>query len=92
MTNEKMKTIKDSASCGFAESTDAIIPAKMMNTDAQALRYDFISAAEISEFLEIGLTQAYEICKTINKNLADRGFLTFRGKVPRKSLMEYLPH
>ena len=54
-------------------------------------KFDFISAKEISSFLGIGKTQAYEICKLINDELAEKGFLTFRGKVPRKALLARLP-
>jgi len=54
--------------------------------------YDFMTAVEIAEFLGIGRTQAYEICKRTNKKLDDMGFLTFRGKIPRQALFEQLPH
>ena len=64
----------------------------MENNGAGIAKYDFMSAVEISEFLGIGKTQAYEICKKINAKLAQMGFLTFRGKVPRKALFEQLPH
>ncbi len=54
-------------------------------------KYDFMTAAEVSTYLGIGLTQSYEICKKINAKLAEQGYLTFRGKVPRQSLLEQLP-
>ena len=54
-------------------------------------RYDFMTAAEVSTYLGIGLTQSYEICKKINAKLAEQGYLTFRGKVPRQSLLAQLP-
>ena len=54
-------------------------------------KYDFMTAAEVSTYLGIGLTQSYEICKKINAKLAEQGYLTFRGKVPRQSLLAQLP-
>lgn len=54
-------------------------------------KYDFITAPEISRYLEIGLTSAYELCKQINAELAAEGYLTFRGKIPRQALMDHLP-
>lgn len=54
-------------------------------------KYDFMTAAEVSTYLGIGLTQSYEICKKINAKLAEQGYLTFRGKVPRQALLAQLP-
>lgn len=54
-------------------------------------KYDFVTAPEMAEYLEIGLTQAYDICKKINTKLSEQGYLTFRGKVPRRALMDMLP-
>lgn len=53
-------------------------------------KYDFMTAAEVSTYLGIGLTQSYEICKKINTQLADQGYLTFRGKVSRQALLDQL--
>ena len=54
-------------------------------------KYDFMSAMEVSAYLGIGKSQAYEICKQINERLAAKGYLTFRGKVPRQALLAQLP-
>ena len=54
-------------------------------------KYDFMSAGEVSSYLGIGKSQAYEICKQINQKLAAEGYLTFRGKVPRRALLDALP-
>ena len=54
-------------------------------------KYDFMTAKEVSAYLGIGKSQAYEICKMLNAKLAAEGFLTFRGKVPRQALMNQLP-
>ena len=50
-----------------------------------------MTAGEVSTYLGIGLTQSYEICKKINAKLAEEGYLTFRGKVPRQALLAHLP-
>ena len=50
------------------------------------MKYDFMTAPEIAEYLEIGLTQSYDICKKINEDLEQQGYLVFRGKVPRAAL------
>lgn len=54
-------------------------------------KYDFMTAKEVSAYLGIGKSQAYEICKKINAKLEAEGFLTFRGKVPRQALLDQLP-
>jgi len=83
------KTANDKiAHFSFDEKDDSI----MLNDSNGLDKYDFINAKEISEFLGIGLTKAYEICKKINARLETQGFLTFRGKVPRKAFLEELPH
>ena len=50
-----------------------------------------MTASEISIYLGIGRSQAYEIIRKINEKLSSEGFLTFSGKIPRKSLLEQLP-
>ena len=50
-------------------------------------KYDFMTAMEIAGYLGIGKSQAYEICKMINEKLAAQGFLTLRGKVPRRRFL-----
>ena len=54
-------------------------------------KYDFMTAMEISRYLGIGKTMAYELCKRINAELKAEGYLTFRGKIPRQALMAHLP-
>ena len=77
---------------GTHSSSDNDMSKILVNNRDGIPKYDFMTAGEISEFLGIGLTQAYDICKRINKKLDSMGFLTFRGKVPRKALYEHLPH
>lgn len=64
---------------------------KINTTENSVKKYDFMTASEISEYLGIGRTQAYEIIRKINKKLSADGYLTFNGKIPRKSLLEQLP-
>lgn len=88
MNNEE----KNIGNTEIAHLNDTIALSKIMVNENRGLpKYDFISAAEISVFLGIGKTQAYEICKKINAALSSEGYLTFRGKIPRSKLMEYLP-
>jgi len=54
-------------------------------------KYDFMRAADVAEYLGISKTVAYDVCMKINKELAAQGYLTFRGKIPRKALMDRLP-
>jgi len=75
-----------------AHSTEADVLNKIKADNTTGLeKYDFMTAMEISRYLEISKTQAYEICKFINEKLSAQGFLTFRGKVPRQALMDQLP-
>lgn len=64
-----------------------------MNADNTAglPKYDFMTALDVSRYLGIGKTMAYELCKKINAELAAEGYLTFRGKIPRQALMDHLP-
>jgi len=64
---------------------------KINSTELSVKKYDFMTASEISEYLGIGRSQAYEIIRKINEKLSVDGYLTFSGKIPRKSLLEQLP-
>lgn len=64
---------------------------KIKATEIAVEKYDFMTASEISIYLGIGRSQAYEIIRKINEKLSSEGFLTFSGKIPRKSLFEQLP-
>ncbi len=64
---------------------------KIKATETTVEKYDFMTASEISIYLGIGRSQAYEIIRKINEKLSSEGFLTFSGKIPRKSLLEQLP-
>lgn len=44
----------------------------------------FIDVEEVREVLSIGKTKAYAIIKSYNRELAAKGFLTIRGRCPRK--------
>ena len=64
---------------------------KIKVTEIAVEKYDFMTASEISIYLGIGRSQAYEIIRKINEKLSSEGFLTFSGKIPRKSLLAQLP-
>lgn len=49
---------------------------------------DLMDCAEIMKALGIGKSNAYAIIKQLNEELDKKGFLTVRGKVPRKYFKE----
>ena len=42
----------------------------------------YYSAADIAAMLGVSTGKAYKILREMNKDLADKGFLTIAGKVP----------
>ena len=42
----------------------------------------YYSAADIAAMLGVSIGKAYKILREMNKDLADRGFLTIAGKIP----------
>ena len=44
----------------------------------------FYNAEDIMNMLGIGRSKAYEIIKTLNCELNDKGFITVQGKVSKK--------
>ncbi len=44
----------------------------------------FYTAEDLMDMLGIGRTKAYEIIKTLNAELNDKGFITVAGKVSKK--------
>lgn len=42
----------------------------------------WLSAKDISELLEISLSKSYKLISSMNKELAEKGFLVIPGKVP----------
>lgn len=48
----------------------------------------FIHAAEVAEALGISRPYAYKLVRELNKELAERGFLTISGKVSRRYFEE----
>lgn len=44
----------------------------------------FVDAKEVCRILGIGTTKAYAIIREYNKELAEKGFLTIRGRCPRR--------
>lgn len=50
----------------------------------------FVRSAELQEILGVKRTKAFNIIKQLNKELADKGYITIRGRVPRKYFYERL--
>lgn len=48
----------------------------------------FITAAELAAMLDVSVGHAYKIIHQLNDELAQKGYLTFSGRVPRKYLEE----
>ena len=46
----------------------------------------FITAAELSAMLGVSVGHAYKIIHRLNEELAEKGYLTFSGRIPRKYL------
>lgn len=42
----------------------------------------YYSAADIAAMLGVSTGKVYKILREMNKNLADKGFLTIAGKIP----------
>jgi len=43
---------------------------------------------EVCELLQVKVSKAYQIIDQLNKELAEKGFMTVRGKVPRAYICE----
>ena len=50
----------------------------------------YINASQLMEIVPIGRTKAYEIIRDINKELKAKGYITIRGKAPRRYTLEKL--
>lgn len=48
----------------------------------------FITAEELSKMLSISKGHAYKVIHRLNEELAQLGYLTFAGRIPRKYLEE----
>ena len=48
----------------------------------------FIGAPEIAEMVGCGKSKAYKFIQQMNKELDEKGLLTFPGRVPRRYAME----
>ena len=42
----------------------------------------YYNAEEVSKMLGVSMGKSYKILRGMNKDLADRGFLTIAGKIP----------
>lgn len=50
----------------------------------------FITAAEVADTLGISKAFAYKLVRQMNKELAEKGYLTIAGRVNREYFMEKL--
>lgn len=48
----------------------------------------YYTAMEIAELLQVSRTKAYEICRELNAELEEEGYIVIPGKLPRKYLEE----
>ncbi|MEO2187797.1 ICEBs1 excisionase [[Clostridium] innocuum] len=48
----------------------------------------YITASELAELLGISVSRAYRIIHDMNKELANKGYLTVAGRVPTKYFEE----
>ena len=48
----------------------------------------FITAKELADMLSISTGHAYKVIHRLNDELAQKGYLTFSGRIPRKYLEE----
>lgn len=49
---------------------------------------NFITTKELAEMLSISKGHAYKVIHNLNEELAQQGYLTFSGRIPRKYLEE----
>ena len=47
-----------------------------------------VNAKDVAAMMGVGLTQAYGLIRKLNIELAAKGYLVVRGKVPRKYFIE----
>ncbi len=49
---------------------------------------DYYRVKDVMEIMQVKETQAYKIMRELNKELKFKGFITVRGRVPRKYFEE----
>ena len=47
-----------------------------------------LNAAAVAKLLGVNQKKAHEIIRKLNEELAEKGYLTFSGRIPRKYLEE----
>ena len=50
----------------------------------------YLSCDEVQQLLGIGRTSAYKLIKQLNKELAEKKYITIRGKIPKEYLYKRL--
>lgn len=49
---------------------------------------NFITVAEVSEYMKISKSKAYRVVKGLNDELKEKGFLVIAGRCPKKYFLE----
>ena len=52
------------------------------------MRAQFITANEVAEIMGISRTKAYQIVRSLNRELKEMGYITIAGRVSRKFFEE----
>ena len=45
---------------------------------------NFLSASDVSEYMDISIPMAYKIIRKLNDDLKEQGFITVSGKINRR--------
>ena len=56
----------------------------------QEITSPYYNCKDLQKMLQVCESQAYNIIRTLNKELSDKGYLVIRGKVPKKYANERL--
>lgn len=49
----------------------------------------YYTAPEVAQLIGVSRGQAYQIVRTLNNELKEKGFITIPGKIPKKYLQEH---
>ncbi len=49
----------------------------------------YYTAPEVAQLIGVSRGQAYQIVRTLNNELKEKGFITIAGKIPKKYLQEH---
>lgn len=69
---------------GILINTESAINNQERRKSMVGINEAFVDAKEVCRILGIGMTKAYSIIREYNRKLEAQGYLTIRGKCPRK--------